>query len=81
LTAIEKQDGTVSFQAPFSSPTFTVHIAAQGEARPQLTIGDKPQKLDEVAKCLDLKPGTWTRDRQGVIVCFDLPKGLSRIQV
>lgn len=81
LTGIEKQGGTVTFQAPFASPSFTVQIAAQGDARPQLTIGDKPQGLVEVAKCLDLKPGTWTRDRQGVIVCFDLPKGRSGVQV
>ena len=81
LTCIEKQGGTVTFQAPFASPSFTVHIAAQGDARPQLTIGDKPQGLTEVAKCLDLKPGTWTGDRQGVIVCFDLPKGRSEVKV
>jgi hypothetical protein len=30
---------------------------------------------------LDLKPGTWRRDKPGVIVCFDLPRGRSRLKV
>lgn len=77
LTGIEKEDGTVTLQAPFASPSFTVHIAAQGDAKPTLTTGDKPQTLREVARSLDLKPGAWTRDKQCVIVCFDLPKGRS----
>jgi len=81
LTGIEKEGGTVTFQAPFASPNFTVHIAAQGDATPALTLGDKPQPLCEVARNLDLKPKTWTRDKQGVIVCFDLPQGRSQLQV
>jgi len=81
LTGIEKQGEVVTFQAPFASPNFTVSIAARGNSQPKLTRGETPQPLAEVATCRELKSGMWTRDSQGVIVCFDLPKGLSRIQV
>jgi len=79
LTGIENQGGTVTFQAPFGCPNFTVHVTTRSDAVPKLTLGDKPQPLAEVTTQLDLKPGSWTRDKQGVIVCFDLPKGLSRV--
>jgi hypothetical protein len=56
-------------------------VAAQGNAVPKLTAAGKPQALAEAAGPLDLKPGTWTRGKEEVIVCFDLPKGRSQLEV
>ena len=81
LTRIEKQGNAVTLHAPFASPRFTLAIDARGDAVPKLTLGDKPTALAEVSKPLDLRPGTWTRDKTGPVVCFDLPKGRSRLEV
>ncbi len=81
LTEIERADGAVTLRAPFASPRFTLKAAARGDARPGLTLGGKPRTLKKVARPLDLKPGTWTRDGTGLIVCFDLPKGESRLDL
>ena len=45
----------------------------------KVVVDGKPQPLTEVAKPLDLKPGTWVKDKDGVSVCFDLPKGHSAL--
>ena len=81
LTRIENRDGLVAIRAPFAAARFTLSIAARGDAMPQLTVGDKPQQLKQVAKPLDLRPGTWTREGQEVLVCFDLPKGKSELSL
>jgi hypothetical protein len=73
--------GVVTLDAPFASPRFTVRVAAGGNAAPQLTAGEKPVPLREVTRPTDLKPGTWRREKPGVVVCFDLPRGRSRLKV
>jgi len=81
LTEIKRQENSVMLTAPFASSRFTLSITAQTGAVPKVVSGDKPQPLSPVPKPLDLKPGTWVRDKAGVIVCFDLPKGQSRLEV
>jgi hypothetical protein len=81
LTRIEKQQSTVTLHAPFASPRFTLAIDARADAVPKLTLGEKPVELAEVSKPLELRPGTWTRDKTDVVVCFDLPKGRSKIEL
>jgi hypothetical protein len=93
LTRIEKVSeppgSSLSLRAPFACPRFTLAAPAQrlpgypahGNAVPKLTAAGKPVALAEVARPLDLKPGTWTRDKEDLIVCFDLPKGRSQLEV
>jgi len=81
LTRIEKTGDTITLGAPFASRRYTLSVAARGDAMPKLLLGGRPQRLGEVPKPLDLKPATWTRDKNGVIVCFDLPKGKSRLDL
>ena len=81
LTQIDNSGRSVRLNAPFAGPRYTLHVTARADAVPKLSLGGKPQTLKEAAKPLDLKPGTWTRDPTGVIVCFDLPKGESRLDV
>jgi hypothetical protein len=80
LTSIAKTEGRVDFRAPFACPGFTVGVTAAATAVPKLTIRKLPVLLKEVAKPLALESGTWTRTPDGVAVCFDLPKGPSRLE-
>ena len=81
LTRIETRGGSVTLDAPFATPRYTLQVPARGDAVPKLSLAGKPQPLAEVSKPLDLKPGTWTREGAGLIVCFDLPKGESQLEV
>jgi len=80
LTRIERRAGAIALEAPFACPGFTLSMPAQSDAVPKLTAGAAPRALREVSSPLGLKPGTWARDQAGVIVCFDLPKGKSRLE-
>jgi hypothetical protein len=77
LTRIEKMNRNVLLRAPFACPAFTLKIADRGEGAPKL--GEK--SLTEVKRMRDLKSGVWLRDGDGVVVCFDLPKGKSVLTV
>ncbi|MBL8233175.1 MAG: hypothetical protein JNL98_32045 [Bryobacterales bacterium] len=79
LTAMSVEASRIKFRAPFACPEFTLRIVRRGPANvpPVLHVGNQQVKLSEVAGPLKLKGGTWTRQQQDVIACFDLPKGQS----
>lgn len=81
LTKIETENAVTTFTAPFATPRYTVELPARRDAVPKLTLAGKPQPFQEISDLVALKPGTWTRDKQSLIVCFDLPKGVSRLEV
>lgn len=58
-----------------------VRVAAAGTTAPQLTAGETPVPLREVTRPTDLRPGTWRRDKPGVVACFDLTRGRSVLTV
>jgi hypothetical protein len=75
LTRIEHSGGQVTLTAPVASPRFTLRIPAARDAKPQLTHQGAPIALSEATELRDLKPGTWLRQAEGILICFDLPKG------
>jgi hypothetical protein len=79
LTRIGTGRGAITLDAPFAAPRFTVQITAPQTAVPRLAANRKPLPLTEVTTPRDLKPDTWLRDKQAVVVCFDLPKGQTEI--
>lgn len=81
LTAITRNGDTVDLKAPFASPIYTVKIGGAQNKVPSLTVQGNQTPLKEVSRSLDLLSGTWTRDGNDVLVCFDLPKGKSAIQL
>ena len=81
LTQIEKQGTSVTFNAPFASPRFTVLTKTNSQKAPQLFADGKPVRLQRVKQLLQLEPGTWHADGQNVTACFDLPKGRSTLEV
>jgi len=78
LTAISKDADSVSFKAPYAAPAFTVEIPS-GRGVPSVQHGGKSVRLTEVSKALALESGTWFRKADSTIVCFDLPKGRSKL--
>ena len=81
LTRIEKADQQINLYAPFACPRFTVQLVATENAVPKLTTAGEPLPLEVVSHSLQLKPHTWVRDRNGIVVCFDLPKGKTTLEL
>ncbi len=81
LTRIEKAGSPIVFNAPFAARQFTLRVAASTPATPRLTSNGSPTVLKEVSNQLELRSGTWLREPKGVIVCFDLPKGRSTLNL
>lgn len=79
LTGIEKALGRIRFNAPFAAPDFTVRVAAESEAAPQVAVGGREIALAEVRDPLRLTAGTFCRQGGAVTVCFNLPKGASQV--
>ncbi len=77
LTQIAQADGVVRFDAPFAAPRFTVRVTASSVSTPKMAGDGTVPPFREVTRFLELKPGTWLREPAGVVVCFDLPKGRS----
>jgi hypothetical protein len=75
LTGIERQGNRVALSAPFACPRFTLRVSAPGNAPPRLVHAGKPIAIREVPRLPDLGAGTWVREPEGLMICFDLPKG------
>ena len=82
LTRIDFDAGALTLHAPFACPGFTVRYsgASDSDSAPTLKIQDQSLPLKQVSQPLNLTSGAWTRQRTGVIACFDLPKGASRLE-
>lgn len=71
LTAIRVEPGRIAFDAPFACPRFTVRLQRAGAVR----------RFREVQGLPRLESGTWTRDGESAVTCFDLQKGASAIEL
>jgi hypothetical protein len=81
LTRIDKRGREVTFNAPFATTRFTVRVAGADSTSPKLTAAGTPVELRRVAAPLQLQSGTWHPDGRDLIVCFDLPKGKSALEL
>ncbi len=75
LTRIERAAGGITLTAPFACPMYTVRIGTANATEPKLTHAGQPVVMKEVDSIGKLVSGTWMRDKEGVVACFDLPKG------
>ena len=48
---------------------------------PRLVANGKTSVLQEVTQQKDLKAGTWLKENEQTIVCFDLLKGQSQLMM
>lgn len=81
LTGIAWNDNFIRFRAPFASPLFTVEIAAKRNVVPQLIIKGKSIQLKKVTAPLKLQNECWLKSGEKIVVCFDLPRGESQIEL
>ena len=79
LTRIEQAERKITFQAPFGTPRFTVRAPLPVSVAPKLTIQGRNVPLESVTQTHLLKAGKWIRDPEGMVICFDLPRGLSHL--
>ncbi|MCY2952257.1 MAG: hypothetical protein NTU53_09810 [Planctomycetota bacterium] len=78
LTRIERDGGRIGLAAPFACPRFTLRIrggVAAGGGQPKLSLNGQVASMSEVVDLRGLTAGTWVRQREDLLVCFDLPKG------
>ncbi len=81
LTTISRSGNKVNLNAPFASPIFTLQINGASGNVPSVVHKGKKSPLKEVNNYLQLQSGTWTREGENVLVCFDLKKGESAVQL
>ena len=79
LTRIELGNRKISFQAPFGTARFTVRVPIPATTAPKLTIQQRSIPLEPVSQARLLKSGKWLADAEGMVVCFDLPRGSSEL--
>jgi hypothetical protein len=75
LTQIIALPSGFQLRAPWSCPEFTVRYKTSGEQSPQIMHAGQTQMLNHVSSSGNLKSGTWCRQDQELIACFDLPEG------
>ena len=93
LTAIKRDAARILLKAPFATGRFTLELTLPQEEtvrgislHGQDTAGpaNAPAplvNLREVDGPLSLHEGTWCQNRDRVTVCFDLPRGASRVEI
>lgn len=86
LTTISRAGNQITLSAPFATPRFTLSVTVPNPAAiKRVSYGpagsDVGSDLKEVAGPLKLAPGTWCREKDGVIACFDLAKGKLALDV
>ncbi|HOW65709.1 MAG TPA: hypothetical protein PK256_10505 [Verrucomicrobiota bacterium] len=77
LTAIERGDSAIVFEAPFACPAFTVQFTISDFRELTLRDGKGLASLRPVSSLRSLAENTWHRQNDTVTVCFSLPKGQS----
>ena len=73
-------DGQIALHAPFACPSYTLQVSHQPTGAPQIRTSNTITRLQETQHTPTLEPHTWRRDKEDVLICFDLPKGESSIQ-
>jgi hypothetical protein len=81
LTRIDRQGSRITLNAPFACPGFTIETQTRSTTVPKLTQGDTVTQLRSVNAINRLKSGTCCEEKGKAIVCFDLPKGGSTLQL
>ena len=86
LTSISREGNQITLSAPFATQRFTLSVTVpEPAAIKRVSHGpagsDVRSDFKEVADPLKLVHGTWCREKDGVIACFDLTKGKLALDV
>jgi hypothetical protein len=80
LTQIGRDGSRIIVKAPFACPRFTLRLSGTASVPPRLTCQDTPVALQKASGLLELQSGFWYSDETSTTVCFDLPKGTTKIE-
>ncbi len=75
LTQITALPSGFQLHAHWSCPEFTVRCKTSGDQSPQIVHAGQTLLLNPVSTPENLKSGTWCRQDQELIACFDLSEG------
>lgn len=79
LTTIRKSAAGFTLSAPYDCPDFTVQFPAEGMVPPAICRDAVSTPLREVNTREALVSGSWRRQEDSVVVCFDLQHGATEI--
>jgi len=80
LTRLSRDGRVLTLHAPFACPAFTLQVDHSTPGPVTLRAGANPTPLQEVADARRLTAGTWVRQGETALCCFDLPQGASRLE-
>ena len=85
LTKLVRRDhGAVQLTAPYAAPGYSLEIESKNQTAPKLFIGEERKSAD-LSEAQDSQIGLsnhkWRRSEGSVEICFDLPKGVSIIEL
>jgi len=81
LTRIERVENQVTLTAPFACPAFTLRLPTGTDSSITIVSNGATATLKRVASALSLTSGTYYAKEREVVACFDLPKGVSNVNV
>lgn len=81
LTRIEPKTSGVQFQAPYACPDFTIRMASKPNPNPKFGRPGELQGMKPAASVRHLVSGTWIVEGPQLLLCLDLPKGASTLEV
>lgn len=81
LTTITRSGNSLTLDAPFACPSFTMRIGNNAVIPPKLMNQGQPVELSEAETPSLLQPQTWLKEESAVTLCFDLRKGTSTLKL
>ena len=82
LTEISAEKGKITLKAPFSTNGFTVRLTNMKVSKPVIISEGKEKKaVERVRGKKEIKENTWYSDNSETILCFNLEKGLTTINL
>jgi hypothetical protein len=81
LTTIAREGTRVALQAPFAAPDFTLRLADAPVGTPRVLTGGRSVPLQPATGRAALAAGRWMRDGSDTVVCFDLARGASLLEL
>lgn len=78
LTTVKIQEKSLSLNAPFAAPGFTI-MADKPFSKVRIKTGPEENFPERVRDKRFLKKDTWFSDRSESVICFDLAKGINEI--
>ena len=81
LTTIRRSGNQIELDAPFETTDFTLRVAKARNLNPRVRSGDTVSPLRRVERRSQLVSSTWYQDGPDAVLCLDLPKRKSTLQL